>query len=63
MLKEWLKAMMIFLKNGHHVITRDVNNQKNSTRSILGFYWLFLALSLMVVLSLPQGISDNFIDQ
>lgn len=28
MLKEWLKAMMIFLKNGHHVITRDVNNQK-----------------------------------
>ena len=62
MLKEWLKAMMIFLKNGHHVIIRDVNNRKFSMWSIFGFYCLFIVLSLIVAFSLPQGISDNFID-
>ena len=62
MLKEWLKAMMIFLKNGHYVIIRDVNNRKFSMWSIFGFYCLFIVLSLIVAFSLPQGISDNFID-
>ena len=62
MLKEWLKAMMIFLKNGHYVIIRDVNNRKFFMWSIFGFYCLFIVLSLIVAFSLPQGISDNFID-
>lgn len=62
MLKEWLKAMMIFLRNGYHVITRDVNNHRFSKSSIIGFHCLFFALSLLVTFGLPQGLSGDFID-
>ena len=62
MFKEWLRAMQIFLLNGYQVITKDVNNRKFSKKSIFGFHGLFILLSLLVVLALPQGINDNFID-
>lgn len=62
MLKEWFKAMMIFLRNGYHVITRDVNNHRFSKRSIISFHCLFFALSLLVTFGLPHGLSDDFID-
>ena len=54
--------MQIFLLNGYQVITKDVNNRKFSKKSIFGFHGLFILLSLLVVLALPQGINDNFID-
>lgn len=62
MLKEWLKSMLIFLRNGYQVITKDVNNRKYSRKSIFWFHCFFFLLSLLVVLALPQGINDNFID-
>lgn len=62
MLKECVKAMIIFLRNGYQVITRDVNNHKFSNRSILWFHCCFVGLSLLVALGLPQGISNDFID-
>ena len=62
MLKEWLKAMLIFLRNGYQVITRDVNNHKFTNRSIIGFHCLSLVLSLLVTFGLPYGLSDDFID-
>lgn len=62
MLKEWLKAMLIFLRNGYQVITRDVNNHKFTCRSIIGYHCLFFVLSLLVTFGLPYGLSDDFID-
>lgn len=62
MLNEWLKAIFIFLRKGYQVITKDVNNNKFSTLSIVGFHVFFLAISLIVVICLPKGINSEFID-
>lgn len=62
MLNEWLKAISIFLRKGYQVITKDVNNNKFSTLSIVGFHIFFLTISLIVVICLPKGINSEFMD-
>lgn len=62
MLTEWIKAMLIFARNGYHAMTMDVNNKKFSKTSILGYYAFFLIISFVCVIFLPKGISGDFID-
>lgn len=62
MLAEWIKAMQIFVRNGYHAMTMDVNNKKFSKISILGYHAFFLIISFVCVIFLPKGISGDFID-
>lgn len=62
MLTEWIKAMQIFVRNGYHAMTMDVNNKKFSKISILGYHAFFLIISFVCVIFLPKGISGDFID-
>lgn len=62
MLTEWIKAMQIFVRNGYHAMTMDVNNKKFSKTSILGYHAFFLIISFVCVIFLPKGISGDFID-
>lgn len=62
MLIEWIKAMQIFVRNGYHAMTMDVNNKKFSKTSILGYHAFFLIISFVCVIFLPKGISGDFID-
>ena len=62
MLTEWIKAMLIFARNGYHAMTMDVNNKKFSKTSILGYHAFFLVISFVCVIFLPKGISEEFID-
>lgn len=62
MLTEWIKAMLIFARNGYHAMTMDVNNKKFSKTSILGYHAFFFIISFVCVIFLPKGISGDFID-
>lgn len=62
MLTEWIKAMLIFVRNGYHAMTMDVNNKKFSKTSILGYHAFFLIITFVWVIFLPKGISGDFID-
>lgn len=62
MLTEWIKAMQIFVRNGYHAMTMDVNNKKFSKTSIFGYHAFFLIISFVCVIFLPKGISGDFID-
>lgn len=62
MLTEWIKAMLIFARNGYRAMTMDVNNQKFSKTSILGYHAFFLIILFVCVIFLPKGISGDFID-
>lgn len=62
MLTEWIKAMLIFARNGYHAMTMDVNNKKFSKTSILMYHAFFLIISFVCVIFLPKGISGDFID-
>lgn len=62
MLTEWIKAMLIFVRNGYHAMTMDVNNKKFSKTSILRYHAFFLIISFVCVIFLPKGISGDFID-
>lgn len=62
MLTEWIKAMLIFARNGYNAMTMDVNGKKFSKTSILGFHAFFLGISFVCVIFLPKGISGDFID-
>ena len=61
MLTEWIKAMLIFARNGYHAMTMDVNNKKFSKTSILMYHAFFLVISFVCVIFLPKGISGDFI--
>lgn len=62
MFREWLKAMMIFFQRGYQSIIRDVNNQKFSTLSVCLYHLFFIGISLVTIVFLPKGISNDFID-
>lgn len=62
MLTEWFRAMLIFVRKGYHIITKDVNNERYSKKSILVYHIFFLLISLSCVIFLPRGITEDFID-
>ena len=62
MLTEWFKAMAIFVRKGYQVITKNVNNEPYSQKSIWLYHIFFVVISLVCVILLPKGINDEFID-
>ena len=62
MLTEWFKAMAIFVRKGYQAITKNVNNEPYSQKSIWLYHIFFVVISLVCVILLPKGIDSEFID-
>ena len=62
MLTEWFKAMAIFVRKGYQAITKNVNNEPYSQKSIWLYHIFFVVISLVCVILLPKGIDGEFID-
>ena len=61
MLTEWFKAMAIFVRKGYQAITKNVNNEPYSQKSIWLYHIFFVVISLVCVILLPKGIDGEFI--
>ena len=62
MLTEWFKAMAIFVRKGYQAITKNVNNEPYSQKSIWCYHIFFVVISLVCVILLPKGIDGEFIE-
>ena len=54
--------MAIFVRKGYQAITKNVNNEPYSQKSIWCYHIFFVVISLVCVILLPKGIDGEFIE-
>lgn len=62
MLIEWIKSVILYFEKSNAIMKKDVNGHDFSRTSICVYRLLFVCITTLLVVGLPQGISDSFID-
>lgn len=62
MLIEWIKSIMLYFEKSNAIMKKDVNGNEFSKVNICLYRFLFLCITTLLVIGLPQGISESFID-
>lgn len=62
MLIEWIKTLKHYFEKSKSVLAKDINGKPYSKLSKIFYVLSFWVLACIVVLLLPKGLSDGFID-
>lgn len=62
MLKEWIRSLCGYYTKANKIIRRNINGEKFSTTNLFIYYLSFVCLAVLIVIGLPSGIPDAFID-